>query len=149
MTFSSIRKFLGAVIQSFGFASLFISDWILAKSPDLSVTPDAARGLIYACHPKGVAWYYSAFTVVKSWDFVFFGLIFFLGLVMRWEDDHVRRGVEGFVKSYGKSGLLAILIGAVLAFWFGAQYETSFVEWLLAKGFGPPALPCFPFYAGV
>lgn len=147
MRVSSIRKFIGDAVSGFGFASIVFSDWFFASAPESSVSSDPSRGLLWPCYPKGVAWYYSAYTVTKSWDFVVFALLFFVGLVIAWRREPSNRKSTW---PYDRKSIFAILAGAALSFlFFATGGEKQVVEWVMSLGVGPPTLPCFPMYAGV
>jgi len=149
VTFSTIRKFIGALVSGFGFASLFFADWFFAKTPEMSVTPDPSRALLYPCYPKSVPWYYSAYTVVKSWDFVVFILICTLGAIIMWEVPNT--GSHKNPKwPYNKTNTFAFIVGGLLALGFFSQGgEKQVVEWVMEIGVRPPAVICFPMFAGV
>ena len=147
MTLSRIRRFVGNAISGFGFASLVFFDWIFAHAPEWSLSPDPSRGLIYPCYPKTVAWYYSAYTVTKSWDFPVFAVVFFLGAVIAWRPEAFSQKSKW---PYDRKGTFAIFIGATLSFlFFALDGEKQVVEWVMSQGVKPPALICFPMYVGI
>ena len=106
------------------------------------MSPDPAHGFVYPCYPHAGAWYATAFMVVKSWDFLAFFVVAFIGTVVRWEEPSGRRDRPQW--TYNRADTLAVCIGVALGIAFVLKAEPPVIDWLMAQGIKPPALPCSP-----
>ena len=144
MTVTQILRFVGTMVSGVAFGAIFASGWF-GPSPDMSLTPDAAHGLIYPCFPKGVPWYYSAYTVTKSWDFVVFMLVFVVGHIIAWRPENANSRKWPYNRPETAVFVLSCALGIVFV---GLGGEQPIVEWVMAHGIQPPALSCFPMFSG-
>ena len=141
----ALRQFVGTTILSFAFGFIILNDWLMRAQYEMSFEPDPTRGLIYPCYPKFVPWYYSDFTIVRSWAFAAFGLLAVFANFVMLDSQRINSDLKSLLKP---KVLVSISTGLLAAYVFVAFLEDSFVRLIMAYGFRPPNIDCFPMFSG-